>query len=60
MNIQITMHTDKVTKGAIRYAEKDADGKATDTTGVGAIYIRKTTLGANPPASITVTISSGE
>lgn len=56
MKIQITMHTDKITKGAIRYAEHDAEGKATDTTGVGAIYIRKTTLGATPPTSITVTV----
>jgi hypothetical protein len=56
MNIQITMSVDKVTKGAIRYAEKDAEGKATDTTGVGAIYIRKTTLGSTPPESIKVTI----
>ncbi len=58
MKIQVTMVTDKITKGAVRFAEHDAEGKPTDTTGVGAIYIRKSVLGATPPTSITVTVEA--
>lgn len=57
MQIKVTMVTDKVTKGAIRFAEHDAEGKVTDTTGIGAIYIRKSVLGSTPPSSIEVTVS---
>ena len=50
--IFVTMHLNKVTKGAVRYEED----QQSDTFSIGTLYIRKTALPEPAPTKIKVLV----
>jgi hypothetical protein len=59
VNRTITFVLEKETKGAVRYQEVNAEGKAIEQAEsvVGTIYLRKTALDGKIPQRVTVTIA---
>lgn len=49
---------ERETKGAVRFQEVNADGKALDMqeAAIGTLYVRKSALGGTIPQSLTITI----
>lgn len=60
MIIKAQMVQDKVTKGAVRFAEVNDKGEVVtgDESSVTQLYIRKTALNGQTPQKLTVTIET--
>jgi hypothetical protein len=53
---QLTFTLERETKNTVRYQEQTGENPAV----IGTVYIQKSTVGNNPPQTITVTISEAD
>ena len=53
---QLTFTLERETKNTVRYQEQTGENPAV----IGTVYIQKSTVGSNPPQTITVTISEAD
>lgn len=59
-SVEVTMHLEKETPGALRYMEVDGEGEQVtmqDGAKIGTLYMRKVAFGKAVPTSIIVTVA---